>query len=210
MFPDYQPARLLGKAEGGTHTYVSLIAVAKNERESVPRWVESILNGDRTPDEIIIVDTGSTDGTVELLNSLASQSPVPFHVLERHDINIAQGRNLAISATQHPVIAVTDLGSLPRLDWLEHLIYPFEDDPEIQVSAGVYQAIDAKRQPVKRHQWLNLTHLNPQEYLPASISIAFKRTAWEAAGGYPEWLTTCELRFHIFNVNAFSVYSNYS
>ena len=34
--------------------------------------------------------------------------------------------------------------------------------------------------------------INPQTFLPSSRSVAFCKTAWEAVGGYPEWLDYSE------------------
>src|SRR5258708_3452189 len=34
--------------------------------------------------------------------------------------------------------------------------------------------------------------VKPQRFLPSSRSVAFRRGAWAAAGGYPEWLDYCE------------------
>ena len=34
--------------------------------------------------------------------------------------------------------------------------------------------------------------VNPQTYLPSSRSVAFRKEAWEAVGGYPEWLDYSE------------------
>ncbi len=34
--------------------------------------------------------------------------------------------------------------------------------------------------------------VNPGTFLPSSRSVAFPKEAWEAAGGYPEWLDYCE------------------
>lgn len=37
-----------------------------------------------------------------------------------------------------------------------------------------------------------LADIDPATFLPSSRSIAFTRTAWQRAGGYPEWLDYCE------------------
>jgi hypothetical protein len=37
-----------------------------------------------------------------------------------------------------------------------------------------------------------LQDIRPERFLPSSRSIAFLKSAWKAAGGYPEWLDYCE------------------
>jgi hypothetical protein len=34
--------------------------------------------------------------------------------------------------------------------------------------------------------------INPQTFLPSSRSVAYLKSAWQQAGGYPEWLDYCE------------------
>ncbi len=37
-----------------------------------------------------------------------------------------------------------------------------------------------------------LADVDPARFLPSSRSVAFTRSAWQAAGGYPEWIDYCE------------------
>ena len=105
---------------------VALIAVAKNEEDFAQEWFISIIHQTRLPNEIIVVDTGSSDGTIQLLKQLAATSPVPFRLIEAPGANISQGRNHAIRSSSFDHIAVTDFGTKPHKDWLELLILPFE------------------------------------------------------------------------------------
>jgi cellulose synthase/poly-beta-1,6-N-acetylglucosamine synthase-like glycosyltransferase len=38
----------------------------------------------------------------------------------------------------------------------------------------------------------SLKDIDPAAFLPSSRSVAFRKEAWEEAGGYPEWLDYCE------------------
>lgn len=181
--------RPLSKAQSEFLCPVSLIATLMNEIDSVPQWVEYVLKADRQPDEIILVDGGSDDGTYETLIELAKSSPVPFLVYHHPGVNIARGRNIAISRAEHPIIACTDFGSLPRKDWLAKLVLPFEDNPDIQVVAGWYIAVGRDGSPLVRRRWPRLDQINLDDFIPSSRSLAFKKSTWEVVGGYPEWLT---------------------
>jgi hypothetical protein len=37
-----------------------------------------------------------------------------------------------------------------------------------------------------------LDDIQPEKFLPSSRSVAFTKAAWQAVGGYPEWLDYCE------------------
>jgi cellulose synthase/poly-beta-1,6-N-acetylglucosamine synthase-like glycosyltransferase len=172
-----------------TRLQVSLVATALNEVENVAAWVETILHQTRLPDEIIITDTGSTDGTYAQLLEAASKSPIPFQVVQLQGGNIAQGRNFAIRHASHSVIAVTDFGTFAHPDWLERLIAPFEVAPDTEVAGGWYRAVRKDGQLVTRHIPLSLDLDDPNAILSPGASIAFQRQAWEKVGGFPEWLT---------------------
>ncbi|RDV81843.1 glycosyltransferase [Ammonifex thiophilus] len=190
LFPGYEPRRSLREACRNKKLQVSLIAPAKNVAASINRWWEGIIAQTRLPDEIIVVESGSTDGTAELLQELACKSPIPFRVIEEPSANIARARNLAISQARYDIIACIDFGCKAEKEWLERLVAPFESDPEIQVSAGWYEPIGHDGCTVRtRKRWPQLQKIWPQTFLPSSRSLAFKRCAWEAVGGYPEWLT---------------------
>jgi glycosyltransferase involved in cell wall biosynthesis len=172
---------------------ISLIACVKNEAGSAEGWFDRVLNQTRLPDEIIIVDGGSTDATRSMLQSAAARSRIPIRVIEEPNGSIARNRNVAIQYARYPIIAVTDFGCFPRTDWLEKITYPFEVDEKVQVSAGIYDPIAARDRPSfpskKIWEWANPAKIDPATYLPPGGSIAFRKTAWEAVGGYPEWLT---------------------
>lgn len=187
LFPDYRPRRTLVPSDR-REARVSLIATGLNEAGSLPAWLESVVNQTRPPDEVVLVDGGSQDRSLEILQSFVLDSPFPVKVISRPGANIAEGRNLAIRHARGPVIACTDFGCRLHPDWLEKLITPFEDDPRTEVSAGWFRALSGGR-PARRLGWAHLPEVDPQEYLPSSRSVAYRKDAWALAGGYPTWLS---------------------
>ncbi len=170
---------------------VSLIVTVFNESGSLPALMESICGQTRPPDEIVISDGGSTDGTLSVLQQYAAR--LPLRIVEAPGANISEGRNTAIRAASHDLIAVTDAGV--RLDpgWLEQIIAPLEAGTSRSV-AGFFipdpctpfeVAMGATVLPSEED-------IDPGRFMPSSRSVAFTRAAWEAAGGYPAWLDYCE------------------
>ncbi|CAG0929310.1 Undecaprenyl-phosphate 4-deoxy-4-formamido-L-arabinose transferase [Thermoflexales bacterium] len=169
---------------------ISLIVTVLNEARSLPALLDSIAAQVRRPDEVIICDGGSTDNTIELLRG---ERRFPVRVIERPGCNIAQGRNAAIAATTGEVIASTDAGVRLDPQWLDRLV---AQDAILRhnVAAGFFLpdvhtpyevAMGATVLP-------QLADVQPEKFLPSSRSIAFTKAAWQAVGGYPEWLDYCE------------------
>ena len=117
---------------------ISLIMTVYNEGQSIRALLECFLAQTRQPDEIIIVDGGSTDDTVMILREYASR--LPLKAIGSLGCTISQGRNIAIQAAAGDVIAVTDAGTRPPPEWLANLVAPLAQDPDLSVSAGFFHA----------------------------------------------------------------------
>lgn len=171
-----------------TKLKVSLITTVYNEQEGVGRFLESLLLQTRLPDEIVIVDGGSTDGTADAIREFIPSSPVPIKLIVQK-CNIAGGRNTAIRAASHDIVSVTDAGTIPEKDWHELIVAPLENDPSIDVVGGFYKPVlrnDFERSVYYSYVWAR--RFDEKNFLPSSRSIAFRKDVWEAVGGYPEWL----------------------
>jgi glycosyltransferase involved in cell wall biosynthesis len=173
-------------------TAVSVIATVLNEGEAIRRLLDSLAAQTHPPDEVVITDGGSRDATLAILN--AYRDRLPLRLIEAPGCNISAGRNRAIAAARGPLIAVTDAGVRLPDTWLAHLIRPLLDQPDLQVVGGFFRAdphtvfeaaLGATVLPA-------LEDIHPQTFLPSSRSVAFRKTAWEQVGGYPEWLDYCE------------------
>ncbi len=175
---------------------VSVIITVLNEAESLPGLFDSLAAQTRLPDEVIIVDGGSTDDTLAVLRAERTRSRFPLTLIERPGTNISQGRNAAIAAAQGEIIAATDAGVRLSLTWLESLVAPLEEPAGVRptVVGGFFRpdphtlfevAMGATVLP-------ELREVEPESFLPSSRSVAFLKRAAEAVGGYPEWLDYCE------------------
>lgn len=176
-----------------TEPRVALCLTVLNEADSLAALFASIVAQTRLPDEIVIVDGGSADGTAELVWEWEARG-LPVALLVQPGANISQGRNLAIAHAQAPIIAVTDAGVRLDRGWLAALVEPFVAPSPPDVVAGFFRsdprsafetALGATTLPA-------VEEIRPERFFPSSRSVAFTREAWERAGGYPDWLDYCE------------------
>ncbi len=169
---------------------VTLVFTVLNEADSLPALLDSIAAQTRRPDEIVVCDGGSHDATVAILRS---DRRFEIRVIEAPGANISRGRNLAIAAASHDVIACTDAGV--RLDprWLETIVAPLADERQHAV-AGFFTPDPRTTFEVAMGATVlpELRDIRPEAFLPSSRSVAFRKSAWQAVGGYPEWLDYCE------------------
>ncbi|HUX86625.1 MAG TPA: glycosyltransferase, partial [Chloroflexota bacterium] len=170
---------------------ISAIVTVRNEEATIDALVQSLLQQTRAPDEIVIADGGSTDRTVEIVERSICLG-APIQLLHCPGANIAAGRNRAILAATGEIICCTDAGTRLAPNWLEQICTPFETGAD--VAMGFFEA-----DPRSTFEWaLGATTLpdqeeiDPDRFVPSSRSIAFRRSIWQAVGGYPEWLDYCE------------------
>jgi len=124
--------------------------------------------------------------------------------------NISRGRNIAIDRAAGPVIAVTDAGVRLDKDWLKHITAPWEDG-HTRSPAEAPRAVAGFFVPDCRGAFETamaatvlplVDDIDPERFLPSSRSVAFLKSTWAAAGGYPEWLDYCEDLVFDLRVNA--------
>jgi len=168
----------------------TLITPLYNERDNIERTWSSILNQTRPPDEWIVTDNGSTDGTYEWLGDRQGECPFPFKLLPMPDANIAQMMNTAVREATHDIVACCHGGLRIPQTWLENLLAPLAADASVDVAAGMWEPYGETwfERFVARGDPHRIDRLDPATYLPASRSLAFRKTAWAHAGGFPEWL----------------------
>lgn len=170
---------------------VSLISTVKNEGATLKPLLDSIIKQTRLPDEVVICDGGSSDDTIQILKEY--QKDLPLRIIISPGSNISQGRNQAIEAAAGPIIASTDAGTQLSPDWLAELIRPIEEDGAQMVSGWFEPNPQSDFEVVLGATVLpNLEDIDPNNFLPSSRSVAYTKTAWQAVGGYPEWLDYSE------------------
>jgi glycosyltransferase involved in cell wall biosynthesis len=161
---------------------VSVVTTILNEESSIVDLLVALRAQDRKPDEVVIADGGSVDGTVSAINRLAPELPFVVNLICVPG-KIGAGRNAAVAAARGEIIAVTDGGCIPSSNWLAELVAPLESGA--RAAAGAYQA-DA-RTPLERaiatFTWVPLTE-STRAFSPSHRSVAYERSLWREIGGY--------------------------
>jgi glycosyltransferase involved in cell wall biosynthesis len=170
----------------------AVIATVYNEGASIDHLMQSLCAQTLPPSEVVIVDGGSTDDTAARAQAYADR--LPLRVIVEPGANISRGRNVALAHVQSEIVAITDAGVRLPPTWLEDITAPLRADAAVTVASGFFYADPQTTfEAALGAATLPLAHeVNPRTFLPSSRSVAVRRSAALAVGGYPEWLDYCE------------------
>lgn len=176
---------------------VSLVIPVRNEAESLPALFDSIEAQTCPPDDVVIVDGGSSDGTADLARRLAAADP-RVCVVEPGAATPGRGRNVGIEVARHDWIALTDAGIRLEPDWLEQLLRIQRQDPTLDVVYGAYE-------PTTHtffERCATLAYVPPPQERPGGrmcgpfiASTLLRKRAWREIGGFPDLRAAEDLIF---------------
>jgi hypothetical protein len=126
----------------GARPRVSVVMSVRNEERFVGQAVESILAQTLTDLELLVVDNASSDGTPEILSTLArGDARVRLHRLGP-DVGLAAALNFACEQAQGPLIARMDGDDVAILDRLERQAAFLDAHGSVALLGGAATVID--------------------------------------------------------------------
>lgn len=114
--------------------FISVVIATRNRAESLKDTLASLLGQSRPPDEVVVVDNGSSDHTREIVSGFAGELNLKY-VYEGMK-GIPNARNAGIDQASGDIIAFVDDDCIAHEDWLKNIAIPFIKDPNIGVVGG--------------------------------------------------------------------------
>ncbi|MCX6704211.1 MAG: glycosyltransferase [Candidatus Woesebacteria bacterium] len=163
---------------------ISICIITLNEEGVVATLLDSLLHQSKKANEIIIVDGGSTDKTIEIIRHYQKKFGGIKLLIEKS--TRAGGRNIGIEIAKGDIIATTDAGCIADKNWLKNLTAPFATG-RVDVSAGFYRMTGNSSLQKAESIYLGTRPRKfDRKFLPSSRSLAFTKKIWEELGGFPE------------------------
>ncbi len=111
---------------------VAVVVVTWNSADYLPRCLDSLQELQRRPAELVVVDSGSTDGAAELVRG---SYPEVRLIACDENVGFCRGNNLGIRATSSPYVLVLNPDTWLEPDFLERMLPAFEE-PRVGMVAG--------------------------------------------------------------------------
>lgn len=112
-----------------TASTVSVVIPVLDDAEELAACLLALAAQTRSPDEIIVVDNGSSDDSAEVARRLGAR------VVTEHRRGIPHAAAAGYDAATGSIIARLDADSRPRLDWVENVVAAMAD-PRVDAVTG--------------------------------------------------------------------------
>jgi glycosyltransferase involved in cell wall biosynthesis len=169
---------------------VSVVIRAYNEEAHIGKLLRGIKAQRVQPQEVILVDSGSTDRTV----AVAEGHGARIVCIAKEDFTFGRALNVGCEAARGEIFVFVSAHVYPLYDtWLERLIEPFAN-PRVALCYGRQQGGITNK--FSEHclfaRWFPAERAFPQQgYFCNNANCAVRRSAWEALR-YNETLTGLE------------------
>jgi cellulose synthase/poly-beta-1,6-N-acetylglucosamine synthase-like glycosyltransferase len=172
---------------------VSILVPAFNEARVLDRALESLVRLDYPEYEIVVIDDGSTDATLEVAKEWEGRAAgVEVRVVTRRNGGKARALNLGIEVSRHPFVMAMDADSRIEPRTLKAAIPHFRD-PIVGAVAGNVKVENRVSlltwlQALEYVEGLNMPRraqgfLATVNIVPGPVGV-FRREALEEVGGY--------------------------
>jgi len=122
---------------------VSIIIVNFNGREVIENCLNSVLKISHTKFEVIVVDNGSTDGSIEFVQNFVEKSPVRVRLIKNQkNLGFAEGNNVGIGNASGEYIAFLNNDTIVNPNWLQSIETILKKDKKIAAVQSLLLAKD--------------------------------------------------------------------
>jgi glycosyltransferase involved in cell wall biosynthesis len=169
---------------------VSVLLPAYNSGKYVTQAIESVLAQTWRDFELIVIDDGSTDNTLEMIQKCAASDP-RVKVFTQPNAGLSTTLNRGISLAANEWIFRMDNDDLMRPNRIERQIAFIAEHPELSVASSLVRHIDGKDRVIGKDNSKLFTHEAIEKLIAANglvsfshPAVAFRKSAVLAVGGY--------------------------
>ena len=169
-----------------TTPLVSVVIPAYNHVQYIGECIDSVLSQDHAAIEVIVVDDGSTDGTLERLQGYGER----IRLLTQQGGRQARARNLALGVARGDLVAFLDSDDRYRPGRIRAAVQAFRDDPSAALVWSDYRRIDAGGQVLQVCRWQPRDPSFARELIAGNTicnaTATVRRSVLDEVGGFDE------------------------
>ena len=161
---------------------VSVVVPLYNQADYIEENIESLSKQSLKNFEVIVVNDGSSDNSLEIINNLKEKyTTLDIKIINQKNCGLSCARNRGISEAKSKYILPLDADDKLSFDALEKYFNAINADKSIDI-------VIADTQSFAEANWVSEKHLANLKLLPYENKFnycgLFKKTVWEEIGGY--------------------------
>ena len=183
---------------------VGVVIPCRNEARWLARLLDALAAQDRRPDEIVVVDDGSTDGTATMVEEWKRHGDLHVRVIAGPGRGVAAAVNTGVAALATDIVVRLDGHCLPAADYIARAV-ALASHPDVGVAGGVWViepgaatleaeaiAIAAGHKIGSGGAMYRSSSVLSQTDVDTVPFGCFGRSLWQALGGFDEGLQANE------------------
>lgn len=163
----------------------SVVTACYNSARTVEETMRSVLDQTECDLELIVVNDGSTDTSLEVLERVAAGDP-RVRIISQPNGGVCAARNTGLRAARAPLISLVDSDDRLHPEFLAKHASRLAADPTVGLSYCRYRYMDAAGRPLGRATRVLSRDLEPRDMLhsnPVSgVSFLARREIFDEAG----------------------------
>ena len=176
-------------------TAVSVVSVFHNRAHAVARTVESLIAQDHADLEIVLVDDGSTDGT---LSALRKYEDSRIRLEAHENMGFVRALKRAVASTRAPYVALLGAGDACKPGRLSRQAAVLDQKSNVGAVGCGTENLDAHTGDLISHKITQLTEPVSRMVLTRNPfhhgEIMFRRSLYDAIGGYRDFFVFAQDR----------------
>lgn len=167
----------------------SIIIPVLNRAELVKRTLSSILKQDVAPSEVIVVDNGSTDNTVQSVERwIQNNSPLPFKItiITEYEPGAAAARNAGARIALGDILMFFDSDDTMRRDYVSTITGTYATHPQAEMVYWKRIIHNCEGNKSFSPRWNSTPSLETQIYhsIFSTLCVAMRKELFIRAGGW--------------------------
>lgn len=165
---------------------VSVVTVCFNARRHLAEAMESVLAQTYPDIEYLVIDGGSTDGTLDVIRALESRFGGRLHWVSEPDDGIYEAMNKGIDMAHGDLVGLLNADDAYLSDAVERIVAVWADLPEAEALYGDVEIVDETGKHVRTEAAPEPEDigLRPERMPFCHQSLFVSRRAYERIGGY--------------------------
>jgi glycosyltransferase involved in cell wall biosynthesis len=168
---------------------VSVMMPVYNAERYVGKAIESILSQEFGDFELVIVNDGSTDGSLEILRDYAERDR-RIYLTSRPNVGLVGSRNELLDAARSDLVACMDADDISLPDRLEKQVEYLREHPDCVLVGSRVIIIDPDGQPLQimgqhlEHEAIDRALMNGEGQIIYNPSVMFRKRVAQQVGAY--------------------------